>query len=427
MTSSLRTLLFVFVALPASVFSQSSPEPLDAVVAVVNDGIVLQSELDREIAMISARLRATGTPAPPADVLRQQVLERLVVQQIQLQRAERTGIQISDEELNNALANLAERNGTTLTQLPAALEADGMDYGEFRQEIRKQMVMERLRSRDVMSRIAVSPREIANYLERSAKNRGQEYNFSHILIAIPSDGTPEDVAAAEKKVNDIFERAQNGEDFAKLAVSYSDGQQALEGGLIGWRSGSELPSLFAEMIPAMEVAQVSEPLRGGSGFHLIRLNEIRGQDKMMEEQSNIRHILIKTTEIKDSDTAKQQILEIRQQIVEEGEDFATVATAVSEDPGSAANGGELGWTNTQVFVPEFREVADTIEIGEVSEAFESPFGWHILEVLGRRDFDMTDDVRQREAIMAVRNAKLEEETELWVRRIRDEAFVEYRL
>ncbi len=399
---------------------------LDGVAAVVNDGVVLQSELTDEIRNITKRLEESGTQMPPQDVLIQQILERLVIQQIQLQRAGRTGIQIPNEALNNALSEIATRNGITLVQLPQMLAQEGINYAIFREEVRKQMIVERLRQRDVLARIAVSEREIENYLERQAKENSSEYKLSHILISIPAGATTDELNAAEEKVNALYERAQNGENFAKLAVANSNGQQALQGGDIGWRKGGELPTLFAQVVPAMQEGDVSEPIRGGSGFHIIRVEEIRGKTQSFEEQTKIRHILIKTTEIKDSDTAKQQLTKIRDQIVE-GEDFATVATAVSEDPGSAAKGGDLGWTGPGIFVPEFQAMADSLEMWQLSEPFASPFGWHILEVRGRRTFDTTAEIQKRGAIMAIRNAKLEEETELWIRRIRDEAFVEYRL
>jgi len=399
---------------------------LDSIVAVVNDGVVLQSELGQEIKSITERLANSSTPMPPLDILNQQILERLVVQQIQLQRAASTGIQISDEALNDALGTIAQRNGVSLIQLPQMLAGEGINYAMFRKDIRKQMTIDRLRQRDVLSRIAVSDREIANYLERESRENSTDYKLSHILISMPAGATSIEVSASEDSIIDIYEQLLDGADFAELAITYSNGQQALEGGSIGWRKGSELPTLFADVVPAMQAGDISQPIRGGSGFHLIKLDELRGVSQTFQDQSQIRHILIKTSEIKDSDTAKQQLLEIREQIVG-GESFITVATAVSEDPGSAAKGGDLGWTGAGVFVPEFQAMADSLPIGELSEPFASPFGWHILEVTGRRIYDTTAEIQNRQAVMAIRNAKFEEETELWVRRIRDEAFVEYRL
>jgi peptidyl-prolyl cis-trans isomerase SurA len=306
------------------------------------------------------------------------------------------------------------------------LGQEGISYPVFREEVRKQMIVDRLRQRDVLSRIAVTEREIENYMERESRDNNSEYNISHILISLPSGATSAEIGQAEDRVNNLYLQLQDGADFAELAIANSDGQQALDGGNIGWRKSGELPTLFADIVPTMTPGEVAKPIRGGSGFHLIKLDEVRGEVKSFEDQSKIRHILIKTTEVKDGDTAKQQLMEIRQQIID-GEDFATIATAVSEDPGSAANGGDLGWIGPGIFVPEFQAMADSLPIGELSEPFPSPFGWHILEVTGRRTYDTTEDLQKREAVMAIRNAKLEEETELWIRRIRDEAFVEYRI
>jgi peptidyl-prolyl cis-trans isomerase SurA len=311
-------------------------------------------------------------------------------------------------------------------QLPEMLTQEGISYPAFRDEVRKQMIVDRLRQRDVLSRIAVTDREIANYLERESQDNNSEYDFSHILISLPSGATSVDIGEAEDRINSLYQQLQNGADFAEIAIANSDGQQALDGGNIGWRKSGELPTLFADVVQTMTLGEVAEPIRGGSGFHLIKLDGVRGEAKSFEDQSQIRHILIKTTEIKDSDTAKQQLIEIRQQIMD-GEGFATIATAVSEDPGSAANGGDLGWVGPGIFVPEFQAMADSLPIGELSEPFATPFGWHILEVTGRRTYDTTEDIQKREAVMSIRNAKLEEETELWIRRIRDEAFVEYRI
>ena len=414
------------INLPEDLVTEASRVPLDGVAAVVNDGVVLNSELADEVKTITQRLKKNATKMPPNDVLVQQILERLVIQQIQLQRAGRTGIQISDEALNNALSQIASRNEITLLELPEMLAEEGINYAIFREEVRKQMIVERLRQRDVLGRIAVSEREIENYLERQKKNNNDEYKLSHILISLPPGATTSQVKSAEEKITDLYERSKDGEIFSELAIAYSNGQQALQGGNIGWRKAGELPTLFAEVVPAMSEGIVSAPIRGGSGFHLIRVDEIRGKTQSFEEQSKIRHILIKTSEIKDGDTAKQQLTKIRQQIIA-GENFATIATAVSEDPGSATKGGELGWSGPGIFVPEFQRMSDSLEIGELSEPFESPFGWHVLEVMGRRTFDTTAETQKRGAVMAIRNAKLEEETELWIRRIRDEAFVEYRL
>ncbi|MEJ2140233.1 MAG: peptidylprolyl isomerase [Gammaproteobacteria bacterium] len=401
---------------------------LDGIAALVNDGVVLDSELQDQTMLIVQRLRAEGTPLPPQDVLVQQVLENLVVSQIQLQRAEREGIVVPDEILNRALSDIARRNGTTLTELPALLAADGMDYGAYRKEMREQLIMERLRMRDVISRIAITNRELEDYLAREENTsfRNNQYNISHILIALPATTSPDALETARKKAWDIYEQLQNGADFAQLAVTYSNAQTALDGGAMGWRSGEALPSLFADVVPAMEAGAVSEPIRSSSGFNLVKLNDVKGNEPIMEDQVHARHILMTTDEIMDDDIVEQKLIEIRAGILN-GDDFAAVAKAVSDDPGSAVEGGDLGWAGPGMFVGVFEETLNSLEIGEISEPFQSQFGWHIVEVLERRVHDTTDDVLRQRAMMAIRDSKVAEETELWLRQLRDESFVEYRL
>jgi len=430
----LRHLLLTVCLLHAASLSaqtldlSSSGEFLDGVVAIVNDGVVLTSEVNQELSQIIDRLNAQGGQVPPASTLAPQVLERLIIKRIQLQRADRLGIQIPDESLNLALANIAQRNGTSLSELPAFLASQSIEYSSFRNEMREQLAIDQLRQRDVIARINVSPRELDEYLERQAgrASQNEEFKLSHILISIPTEATVESIITAEQKILSILERARNGESFYELAIANSDGQSALNGGDMGWRRGNQLPTLFADLVPGLEPGQISEPTRSASGFHLVRLDERRGTDPVMENQIHAQHILITTNEVLDDDAAKQKLDEIRQQIIA-GDDFEAVATVMSEDPGSAVNGGDLGWNGPGIFVPEFQAVCDTLEIGEISEPFQSPFGWHIVEVLDRRVQDMTEEFERREAIMAIRNSKLEEETELWARRLRDQAFVEYKL
>jgi peptidyl-prolyl cis-trans isomerase SurA len=403
-------------------------ERIDGIAAVVNDGVVLLSELEAQTILIINRLREENTQLPPMNILREQILENLVINRIKLQRAERAGITIPDEILNRALADIARRNGTTLSGLPELLAKDGMDYGAYRNEMREQMIMQGLRQRDVVSRIGVNPRELEDYLEREAGTayRNQRFLISHILISMPAAASPEQLEATSNEAWDLYDQLQNGADFAQLAVAYSDSQTALEGGSMGWRNGDALPTLFADIVPNMQAGQVSEPIRSSSGYHLVKLDETEGTETIIEDQTHARHILIKTTEIMDDDIVRQKLVEIREEIIEDG-DFDAIATAVSEDPASAVDGGDLGWTGSGVFVPEFEEAMSGLEIDEISEPFESPFGWHIIQVLGRRTHDTTEDVRRQEAMMAIRNSKVAEETELWIRQIRDEAFVEYRI
>lgn len=403
-------------------------ELLDSIAAVVNDGVVLTSELKIEIQQIVARLEAQGTQVPPMSQLAPQILERLVIRRIQLQRAERIGMQIPDETLNIALADIAERNGVSLSDLPDMLRREGIDYANYRMEMRDQLIVEQLRQRDVIGSINVTPRELEDYLERQAgrANRNVEFKLSHILLSTSANADPENVATAEKRAWEIYERATNGDPFVELAIAYSDGQQALDGGDMGWRKGEELPTLFADIVPGLEIGQVGEPIRSASGFHLVRLDDRRGAEPIMESQTRARHILITANEILDDEAVHQKLTEIRQQIID-GDSFEAVAKVVSEDPGSAINGGDLGWNGPDMFVPEFQAVCDQLEIDEISEPFRSNFGWHVIQLLDRRVHDTTDEVMHQEAMMAIRNSKLNEETELWARRLRDQAFVEYRL
>ncbi|MBX5460368.1 MAG: peptidylprolyl isomerase [Steroidobacteraceae bacterium] len=403
---------------------------LDRVAAVVNDGVVLESELDEQVALITERLREQRLELPPQNVLRRQVLERLVMQEIQMQRANRANLKIPEEALNSAMGEVAQRNGIPLSQLPEALAAQGIDYAAYREAIRKELTISLLRQRDVIQRISVTPREIDQYLERqkNAPRQSAEYDVSHILIAVPQAATPEQLEEAEKRAQEVYTRAKNGEDFARLAVQYSNSQTALEGGALGWRKGSELPTFLTDVIARLKPGDVSEPLRTPTGFHLVRLNQVRGggDEQVIVEQVHARHILMKTNELQDDATVRQKLQEIRARVLA-GEDFAGLAKTTSEDPGSAADGGDLGWTNPGTFVPEFEKVLSQLKDNEISEPFRTQYGWHIVQVLGRRQHDTTDELRRRQAAEAIRASHADEETELWMRRLRDEAYVEYKL
>ncbi len=403
---------------------------LDRVAAVVNDGIVLQSELDEQMLLIKQRLgQQPGAQLPPDSVLKSQVLERLVLQEIQMQRAKKAGIRIADENLNAALGDVAQRNGLTLAQLPEALAQQGIDYGMYRDGIRRDLTLQVLRQRDVIQRINVSPRELDLFLdkEKSRPSEFNEYNVSHILIAVPQAATPQQLDQASKRAADVYERARKGEEFGQLAVAYSNSQTALEGGSLGWRKGPEIPTILADLVVRLKPGEVSEPLRTPSGYHIVRLNEIRGTEKdTVVQQSKARHILLKPTELQDDATVVQRLNTIRDRILK-GEDFAGIAKVSSEDPGSGAEGGDLGWTNPGAFVPEFEAAMANLQDNEISQPFRTQFGWHIVQLLGRRQFDNTDELRRQRAFMQLRESKADEETELWLRRLRDEAYVDAKL
>lgn len=401
---------------------------LDRIAAIVDEGVVLTSELDEQMALITERLRAQNMELPPQNILRQQVLERLVLQEIQMQRAKRAGIRVPDDALNNALSEVALRNGMTLSQLPEALAAQGIDYASYRESMRRELTLQLLRQRDVIQRISVTPREIDQYLERQQKrpSENSEYNISHILIAVPQAATPEQLESAEKLAQNVYERAKAGEDFARLAVQHSNSQTALDGGSLGWRKGTELPTIVADAVVNLKPGEVSEPIRAPTGFHIVKLNEIRGgEQQVIIDQVHARHILMRPNELQDDATVKQKLSELRERILK-GEDFAGLAKTTSEDPASAADGGDLGWNGPGTFVPEFERVLNSLEVNEISEPFQTQYGWHIVQVLGKRQFDSTDEIRRRRAAEEIRASKADEETELWLRRLRDEAYVEYK-
>ncbi len=402
---------------------------LDRIAAVVNDGVVLQSELDEQVIAISERLRGQKLELPPDNVLRQQVLERLVLQELQMQRANRAGLKIPDDALNSALQDVAQRNNIPLSQLPEALAAQGIDYASYRDSMRRELTLQLLRQRDVLQRITVTPREVDQYLERqkNAPSESGEYDVSHILVAVPQAATPEQLDAADKRAKDVYTRAKAGEDFAKLAVAYSNSQTALEGGALGWRKGTELPTFLTDLIARLKPGAVSEPLRTPTGYHIIKLNAVRGtNEQVIVDQVHVRHILMKTNELQDDATVRQKLGKLRERILG-GEDFAGLASTTSEDPGSASDGGDLGWTGPGTFVAEFEQTLAGLKEKEISEPFHTQFGWHIVQLLGRRKFDSTDELKRRHAAEAIRNSHADEETELWLRRMRDDAYVEYKL
>lgn len=401
---------------------------LDGIVAIVNEGVVLQSQLDAQLEAIEARARANNLTLPPPEIVREQVLEQLVVEQVQLQRAQRIGIQISDQMLNSALARIAESQGIAFSQLPQILAQQGIDYGDYRREMRTQITLEQLRQVDVVGRISVSPREIQNCIADLEGNvvGNSDYRLSHILISVPESATAAQFAEAETEANEVYQKLVDGAEFAALAIQHSDSQTALEGGALEWRKGDQLPTLFSDVVGPMAAGDFSRPIRAVSGYHIVKIDEMRGvNDRSEVDQVKVRHVLVSPNEIIDKETALQKVSEARQKLLD-GEEFSAIAKLYSDDPGSANAGGEMDWAGPGTFVPEFEQVANTIDVGVVSEPFETRFGWHILEVMGRRTYDNTEEVKEMSCVERVRNSKLANEAELWVRRIRDEAFVDIR-
>jgi peptidyl-prolyl cis-trans isomerase SurA len=401
---------------------------LDRIAAVVNDGLVLRSELDAQTEAVTKRLQEQKVALPPPSVLKQQVLDRLILQEIQNQRAKRLGVSISDEQLNGALQEIASRNKIPFDQLPTALAAQGIDYKQYRESMRRELTLNQLRERDVISHIIVTPRELEQFLARQdSAAANDQFNVSHILLSLPAAATPEQIAEITKKANDIAERAAKGEDFGQLAIANSNSQTALDGGSLGWRKGSQLPQFILDEVTKMKPGEVSAPLRTPSGFHIVKLNERRsGEAPVIVNQIHVRHILLKPNELDDDATVREKLAKLRQRILN-GEDFAGIASTTSQDPGSAPDGGDLGWSGPGTFVPEFDKAIADLKVNEISEPFKTRFGWHIVQMLGTRTYDSTADVRRQRAYAAIRESKADEETELWLRRLRDEAFVEIKM
>jgi peptidyl-prolyl cis-trans isomerase SurA len=403
-------------------------ELLDRIAAVVNDGLVLRSELDAQVQAVTKRLQEQKVALPAQNVLYSQVLDRLILQEIEAQRAKRLGLTISDEQLNGALQEIAARNKIAFDQLPTTLQSQGIDYKQYRESMRKELTLSELRQRDVIAHIIVTPHELDQFLERQdSAAANDQFNVSHILLSLPAAATPQQLAEITKKADDIAARATKGEDFGQLAIANSNSQTALDGGQLGWRKGSQLPQFILDLVTKMKPGEVSEPIRTPSGFHIVKLNDRRsGEAQVIINQIHVRHILLKPNELDDDATVREKLAKIRQRILG-GEDFAGIASTTSQDPGSAPDGGDLGWTGPGTFVPEFDKAIADLKPDEISEPFKTRYGWHIVQMLGTRTYDSTADVRRQRAFAQIRESKADEETELWLRRLRDEAFVETKM
>jgi peptidyl-prolyl cis-trans isomerase SurA len=401
---------------------------IDRIVAVVNDDVIVYSALQTRVRTVVEQLENSGVPAPPGDVLEKQVLEQLIIDRLQMQIAADTGIRIDDESLNRQIADIARQNNLSLRQFRDVLKRDGYDFAAFREEIRNELIKSRVQQRQVQSRVQVTDRDIDNFLATREKQGGNtaDSRIGHILVAVPDGASPEQLAEARDEIEDILARLNAGANFGRTAAAESDGRQALEGGDLGWRKDGELPTLFENVVPELKKGEVSDIIRSSSGFHLVKLLDVRGTERHVINQTHAQHILIKTTEVLSGQDARARLLLLRSQILN-GADFNQLARASSDDPGSAVKGGSLGWLSPGDTIPTFEKSMDALAVGEISAPFETQFGWHILQVLGRRDRDSTEEVRRANAATALRERKVDEELQSWFRQIRDEAYIEYRL
>jgi len=401
---------------------------LDGIVAVVDDDVVLSSELLARLKRIREQFAANDAQLPSNDILVSQLMERLVLESLQMQEAERRGVRVNDEDLTRAVMSFAEQNSMSLDQFREALAADGVSYVEFREEIRQEMVIQRLQRNHVSRRITISDQDIDDLLTSPYYQQllSDEFRVGHILLTIDDRATPEVRAEAEAAAIEIVRELRDGADFAEVAVARSAGARALEGGDLGWRRAGELPTLFADQVLELEPGETADPVASASGIHIVQLLEQRGAGMQREQQTLLRHILVQTSEIRTEEQTEELIREIASRL-QAGEDFVALAAEFSEDPGSALNGGDLGWTGGNQFVPSFVEAMNATTTGSLSEPFRSDYGWHVLEIQERREQDMSEETRRNMATQILHKRRFDEELQVWLKELRDEAFVEMRL
>jgi peptidyl-prolyl cis-trans isomerase SurA len=403
--------------------SYAETQILDSVVAIVEDNVIMSSELRERLAMLTQSLQAAGRELPPQDVLVRETLDRLILESIQIQMGQRAGVRISDAQLNSALNRIASQNGLTLDQFRLDLQSEGKSYQSMREDVRREIVLQRVQGGNVSQRIQISEQEIDNFLESDEGREltAEQYHLVHALLPVAEGTSPADEQRIKAHVDQLYARIAEGDSFEEV-IGDSGGEYVFTGGDLGWRKSSELPSVFADVAPTLEVNQTAAPIRSPSGYHIIYLAEKRGGSTVIQ-QTEVRHILLKPSAIRTPEDCQELALNLRQQIID-GADFTELAREYSEDIGSAQEGGELGWTSPGQMVPEFESMMDSTAIGDISQPVQSQFGWHILEVQDRRQEDVSDSIVRNQAGETLHQRKYQEELDAWLRKIRDEAFVD---
>jgi peptidyl-prolyl cis-trans isomerase SurA len=417
--------LVALIILLVSVQASAQIKVLDKIIAIVDDDVVLKSELDQRMDAIVAQLTQSGTQMPPEKILEQQVLERLISERLQLTMGYDSGIRISDDELNQAIARIASSNNISVAQYIEQVALQGSSISAMRGEIRNELIIMRVQQGKVMRRIRISEQELDNFL-KSEEGRfvtSPDVNIGQILLSISSDSAKKSIDQVVGRADLLFNQIEQGADFRAIAIANSADQSALQGGDLGWRKMAQLPGVFIDAVEKLDIGEVSQPIRSAAGYHLIKLYERRGGEEQLVEQHFSRHILMKPNQIRDQKTTINQLNKLRKRSIA-GEDFAVLAKEFSEDPGSALSGGELGWSTPGMFVPEFEQIMSTIAIDDISEPFASQFGWHILQVTERRHQDFSSEILRNKAQSMLRQRKYEEELQVWLQEIRDEAFIE---
>ena len=426
MTSFKRTVQYsalTLALLTGSVAVNAQPVEIDHVVAVVNNDIVLQSELDKRIRLVTEQISAKGQQLPPADVIQKQVMQRLIMEHIQLELAQQQGIRVSETELNGYINNIAQQNGMTLEQFRDSLIAEGQIWADAREQIRREILLARIQQTSVNRRISVSEQEIRNFLKSSEAQDQSAFKLRNILIAIPEQASRADQQAAQAKAQKILTALDQGKSFAELATANSDAGNALQGGELGWRKADELPAELADHLKTLQKGQHTAPIATPSGYLILQVEDRKGQQQAVIDQTKVRHILITTNEIRDKSQAKDLVNSLYTRL-QQGQPFDQLARQYSDDPGSGSQGGELGWTSPGQMVPEFEQVMKDTAVGGISKPFQSRFGWHILQVEDRRKTNMETQMNENRAREMLRKRKYGEELESWLQEIRAKAFVD---
>ncbi len=429
----MRTVLFLLCALMLSPLEAAKrPAPIsdiDRIIAVVNNDVITDSELNFRLTNTKKQFVLEKIKTPPDSVLRRQLLERMIIERIQLQLAAQTGIRVSDNDVEKAIETIARRNKMTPEKFYKALDREGLDVSAYRNQIRDQITIRKLLDREINNRITVADSEVNRFLENQ-ENRASvnlEYHISHIFIGIPESASPEEIQAAKKRAEAVHDTLSQGGDFAQTAVTHSQGEEALKGGDLGWKKAGQLPEMFLSALRKMRPGEISGILRGPNGFHILKLNDSRGGPQTEPViQTRVRHILLRPSEIQSLEEAKNKLLLLRERI-ENGEDFSDLARAHSEDTASASNGGDLGWVNPGQLVPEFEKVMNALKPNQLSEPTESPFGVHLIQVLERRSHDISRERLRANARSQIHARKADERYKQWLRQLRDSAYVEYLL
>ena len=403
-------------------------ELLDRVVAVVDSGVIMETQLNSRVEEVLKRLQSNKAELPPLNLLEEQVLDRLIIEEIQMQIADRAGIKISDSELNQTLARIASQNNLSLEEFRVTLEQEGDSYKVFRQTIRKELIIQRVQRGKVGSRVDISEQEIENFInsEEGRTELAEQYDVQHILISVEGGLNETETIAIKQKAQDILKRIEEGESFEKLAATYSSGQKALEGGFLGWRTSAELPTLFSETVSSLKIGETSDLIRSGAGFHILRLNDKRGNTVKFMDQTLARHILVQPSEIRTEKQAELLIKDIHKRLLD-GEDFKQLARQYSEDPGSKMDGGNLGWANPGEYDPAFEKTLNATKIGEIASPVQSSFGWHVIEVLDRRNEDVSQEQQKNRAYQIIYERKFEQELQSTLIELRAEAYVDIKL